>query len=295
MCQLSLRAESHLFALLVTFTILFVAAVASHDLLIDPAPRFTDANLLHLHLYILLISLSLLSYLRCHFANPGSAADWSLHRPDLLHPLANPHARLQSLAHAPVDAEAPPFLNSPTQTAFCLSCDAPKMERVHHCSVCNTCVLRFDHHCPWMGNCIGLLNIKFFLLFLLYTTLSSMYSAFIFVRYLMHCHHATSFSRRTHSLAAAVFTPIALAISLVATGAVGSIFLWNLWLASINQTGLENYRLHDPRSRVFAVADVHKDYSAGLLSNFRHVLGWNPVFWLLPVVRSRTPPQKQKI
>lgn len=35
---------------------------------------------------------------------------------------------------------------------WCNKCDAPKPERTHHCSFCGRCVLKMDHHCPWLAN-----------------------------------------------------------------------------------------------------------------------------------------------
>lgn len=31
--------------------------------------------------------------------------------------------------------------------SMCKKCIAPKAARVHHCSVCNRCILKMDHHC----------------------------------------------------------------------------------------------------------------------------------------------------
>ena len=34
----------------------------------------------------------------------------------------------------------------------CVKCNDAKAERAHHCSICDRCVLRMDHHCPWIHN-----------------------------------------------------------------------------------------------------------------------------------------------
>ncbi len=61
----------------------------------------------------------------------------------------------------------------------CDKCLVVRPPRVHHCSICKGCIMRMDHHCPWINNCVGQFNQKFFILFCLYCFLGCLYACLI--------------------------------------------------------------------------------------------------------------------
>jgi len=72
---------------------------------------------------------------------------------------------------------------------FCKRCRAFKPIRAHHCSICGRCIVKMDHHCPWVNNCVGIGNQKLFLLFLLAVNMCCIYSLVLVIAKFWSCSY----------------------------------------------------------------------------------------------------------
>lgn len=167
-----------------------------------------------------------------------------------------------------------PELREGNHYRYCKQCQAIKPMRSHHCGICKRCVLKMDHHCPWVNNCVGWRNQRYFILFLVYLWAGSGF--FLLTGKDVVFKSLLGRSRSTLLLIATI-------MSLSAFFATSLFIMWNIVLLATNKTTIEFWNvLLDKRKR-------GHPYNLGLQRNFREVFGHhaNCYNWLLP---STAPP-----
>ncbi|KAM6255993.1 palmitoyltransferase ZDHHC13 [Spheniscus humboldti] len=75
---------------------------------------------------------------------------------------------------------------------FCTSCLVRKPLRSVHCLACDSCVAKYDQHSLWIGQCIGIGNHHYYLLFLFFLTMTSVWLLYGTLLYWSN-HCATSY------------------------------------------------------------------------------------------------------
>lgn len=117
-------------------------------------------------LFLFLVGMLAWSYFAAVCTEPGSVPlGWM--------PFADEEEASEQLENLGSQRSGVENLAGSSRPRFCRKCSAWKPPRAHHDSMTGRCVLKMDHYCVWIANCVGLLNYKAFILFLVYTFLAA--------------------------------------------------------------------------------------------------------------------------
>jgi len=154
----------------------------------------------------------------------------------------------------------------------CKWCNKYKPDRCHHCRVCRTCILKMDHHCPWIYNCVGFRNQKFFFQLLLYTFLCTQFIAWTMFGSMKA---ALDEDQDFYNMFALLFGETLCGfLGILATAFFG----FHIWLMSKAMSTIEFCE-----KSIKKTGYNHSVYDRGLCGNFTEVLGTNPFTWVLPI------------
>ena len=67
---------------------------------------------------------------------------------------------------------------------ICSTCNIIRPLRTAHCGTCDNCVLKLDHHCPWIGTCVGKRNYHYFFFFLIFLNLTQIFVGIFSIVYI---------------------------------------------------------------------------------------------------------------
>jgi hypothetical protein len=155
----------------------------------------------------------------------------------------------------------------------CKWCKKYKPDRCHHCRICHSCILKMDHHCPWIYNCVGFKNHKFFFLLLFYTFCCTQ---LIFWTMFDSMMKALDEDRDFYDMFILLFGETLTGFLAILVSAFWGFHIW-LMLRAMSTIEFCEKQMKTSKQSYASI------YDRGVYGNIQEVLGLNPLLWFVPV------------
>ena len=146
---------------------------------------------------------------------------------------------------------------------YCRTCRIYRPPRSNHCTVCDNCCLRHDHHCLALGTCVGLGNYRWFLLLSAGLTLLCPLVFWLLKNQLMGLYYALPQDRTAFQFVCDNSMSIIVSIAAqIGSVAFLLLFVYHYFITAHNLTTNEHLK------KYYKV----NPFDYGKLANFRHVM-----------------------
>uniref|UniRef100_A0A3B0MXQ9 Palmitoyltransferase n=1 Tax=Theileria annulata TaxID=5874 RepID=A0A3B0MXQ9_THEAN len=206
----------------------------------------------------ILFIISLIFFFICSFINPGIIPKQNSNRDcyDLFTGFNTGNYRNKYSFRA----DKPLFLminGRYLRVKYCETCNIYRPPRSVHCRLCDVCVNRFDHHCKWVGNCIGYNNYRQFIAFIFTTFI------LIITMICLSIVRAVYITRGQNMLRLIIETTTILVYIVFFGWFIAGLAVYHSYLAFTNQTTNEQLK---------GVLKTFNPWNRGFLLNIREIL-----------------------
>lgn len=140
---------------------------------------------------------------------------------------------------------------------FCTVCKGYKAPRSHHCRKCGLCVLKMDHHCPWINCCVGHANHGYFTTFLMFAVLGCFHASVVLsicmyhaINRIWYIHHGSGDEPMIYvTLTTLLLTLLSIGMAVGVVLAVGTLLYLQIRGILRNQTTIEDWIMEKAAGR----------------------------------------------
>ena len=159
-----------------------------------------------------------------------------------------------------------------TNLNYCYTCFHFRPPRTSHCAECDNCVENFDHHCLWMGTCVGRRNYRYFYFVVTLTTLCAIIQICTSIGYIINHFKHNDFKSSESKYIVISLSFVAFFDFLFLIFFLLKLFYVHTWLLTKGLTFYEHIK------KKYLVTLKIRPYSRGVICNI-----YNKIFKKIPL------------